>query len=46
MCTNLRNVASQVWNNVLPFARSKRWTIEDEQCQRVGAVTFRFLLFL
>jgi hypothetical protein len=32
------------------FARSWDWTIEDEQCQRIGggytAAKFRFLLFL
>jgi hypothetical protein len=33
-----------------PFTRSEGWTIEDEQCQKIGggykAVKFRFLLFL
>lgn len=33
-----------------PFTGSEGWTIEDEQCQKIGggyqAVKFRFLLFL
>jgi hypothetical protein len=34
----------------VPFTGSEGWTIEDEQCQKIGggykAVKFRFLLFL
>jgi len=37
-------------NSVSPFTPSEGWTIEDEQCQKIGggckAVKFRFLLFL
>ncbi len=34
----------------VPLTRSEGWTVEDEQCQKIGggykAVKFRFLLFL
>ena len=43
----------QAFHSVRPrasFTRSDAWTIEDEQCQKIGggyeAVKFRFLLFL
>jgi len=48
--TALRNVASHQVHQTVSFTRSDAWTVEDEQCQKIGggyeAVKFRFLLFL
>jgi hypothetical protein len=47
---NLRQVASHSARRRASCRRSDAWTIEDEQCQKIGrgyeAVKFRFLQFL
>ncbi len=46
----VREMASKRGNMDQSSSMSEDWTIEDEQCQRIGggyeAVNFRFLLFL
>jgi hypothetical protein len=48
--TNLQTYNLKCRDDVHPFTPSEGWTIEDEQCQKIGAgytaVKFRFLLFL
>ena len=48
--TAQRNLASYNAQYSVSLTRSDAWTIEDEQCQKIGggyeAAKFRFLLFL